>query len=158
MHTFCSQFQKPPDCIWRLLIDSTIERKKRSSLLAHHNDYSLVTGIRHWSVWLGDSYIQLCSFAALSSSLPWLLTIVYEFLLLWFNIRWLGHGLLLAWFAWWPCLRILGFIRHYWSLFTYSRPLHLLVHLEGDEEESRRRGRATFAEVLPPHPFTITAN
>ena len=43
-------------------------------------------------------------------------------------------------------------------LVSGSQPFHLPVYLEGDEEESRRRGRATFAEVLPPHPFTFTAN
>ena len=31
----------------------------------------------------------------------------------------------------------------------YSRPFHLTVHLEGGQEVSRRRCRATFAEVLP---------
>ena len=48
---------------------------------------------------------------------------------------------------------------YYWSCVSFiivhrlvigAQPFHLLVHLEGDEEESRRRGRATFAEVLPP--------
>ena len=56
---------------------------------------------------------------------------------------------------------------YYWSCVSFIivhrlvsglQPFHLPVHLEGDEEESRRRGRATFAEVLPPHPFTFTAN
>ena len=31
----------------------------------------------------------------------------------------------------------------------YSRPFHLTVYLEGGQEVSRRRCRATFAEVLP---------
>ena len=65
--------------------------------------------------------IKLGSFFDLISLLPWLFTIGYSFLLL------LIHRLV-----------------------SGSQPFHLPVYLEGDEEESRRRGRATFAEVLPP--------
>ena len=50
MHTFHSQLRKPHDYIWRIMIGCTIKRKRRSCLLSRHNDCSLVTGIRHWSV------------------------------------------------------------------------------------------------------------
>ena len=149
MHTFYSQFRKPPDCIWRLLIDCTIKRKRRSCLLSRHNDCSLVTGIRHWSVWLGDSRIKFGSSAALSRFLFWLILLLIRFFYfvcsygVWVSASRLPGLLRDLVFGFRESLGITGAFSH------YSRPSHLIVYLEGGQEVSRRRCRATFAEVLP---------